>query len=386
MRRVTWLAGLGVLWLIASSGVQADTATAFQQGRDTAASGAAAASAVNATNATGNGPGYNTAPTEAGLWRDGKVNLSGDGLGKQAGCTTANTSGFNGKECDAINFLGSGRPEYPLTRTDALFNLSNGITKNNRDAVSGMNGGSGTGGCTTVEVKDPDLQSTEHCEEFLEPVDKRCPIGRVVTVDRDANYQCEKSVSSYESLKCRRGFSVNVGTVIKPESFDVNRGSEVPGWSASTFTMNFTVKGTPDSFKIERYQVDNYGQVWINGTKVYENVLPGYSDMRWGSVGYEYVEGWGDWGGYSRMVYKNSGGVTLGDFYDDGCNWGCRGAAPNLDITRYIRQGNNEVVLVCANANGIGPCAIKITGSARELVVLGSLVDNQCSALENRAK
>ncbi|WP_287600058.1 hypothetical protein [Thiothrix sp.] len=202
MRRVTWLAGLGVLWLVASSGVQADTATAFQQGRDTAASGAAAASAVNATNATGNVPGYNTAPTEAGLWRDGKVNLSGDGLGKQAGCTTASTSGFNGKECDAINFLGSGRPEYPLENNDAIFNTSKGITKDNRSLIAGLTGGNGTGGCVTVETTIPGLDKVERCEAFLEPVDKRCSVGRVVNVDSKANYQCDQTINAYETLSC----------------------------------------------------------------------------------------------------------------------------------------------------------------------------------------
>lgn len=297
MRCVTWLAGLGVLWLIASSGVQADTATAFQQGRDTAASGAAAASAVNATNATGNVPGYNTAPTEAGLWRDGKVNLSGDGLGKQAGCTTASTSGFSGKECDAINFLGSGRPEYPLTRTDALFNLSNGITKNNRDAVSGMNGGSGTGGCTTVEVKDPDLQSTEHCEEFLEPVDKRCPIGRVVTVDRDANYQCEVTSAQKVRHECHKKLTVTCQTPVdgcNATGVQLGSISSDMAWNASdsggnryitlgtiadnywgtgvydrTTTFNIQKMSDVSLFKIDHAWFDDWLWVKVNGTTVY---------------------------------------------------------------------------------------------------------------------
>jgi hypothetical protein len=202
------LAAPGMAWADLSAGA------AFQQGQAAAAGGAAATGSVNATGAAGNVPGYTDAPKEAQQWGGGTVSLSGPGLGKQAGCLTSDTAGYGGKECDAINFLGGSRPQYPLQSNDALFNLSHGITSANRDSIAGMTGGNGTGGCTTLEVTDPDLQSTEHCQEWLEPTDNQCTVGRVVTVDRDANYQCGKTVSSLETFTCSRRASVLVTPAI----------------------------------------------------------------------------------------------------------------------------------------------------------------------------
>jgi hypothetical protein len=203
-RRTPALARLVLLALALTGLVRADmtTGSAFQAGKDAAAGGSAATGSINGTGAAGNVPGYTTNPDAGNFWANGKASLTGNGLGKQAGCTTSSTSGFGGQECNAINFLGGSRPGYPLEKNDALFNLSNGITKDNRDKVAGLDGGTGTGGCTVLEVKDPDLQSTEHCEEWLEPTDNSCTVGRVVKVDRDANYQCEVTTAQTAQHEC----------------------------------------------------------------------------------------------------------------------------------------------------------------------------------------
>lgn len=195
---------------------------------------------------------------------------------------------------------------------------------------------------------------------------------------RDTCYQNR----GVETHTCNRGFSPNVGTVVHPQLFNVNRGSEVPTWTARTFEMNFTVEGTVAHFTIKEYQVDNYGQLWINGQLVYQNVLTGYGDMRHGRV----TNRSNPDSGWYQTIYESASGVSFGQFYDDGCNWGCRGVAPNLDISRYIVEGDNRIQLVCANANGIGPCRVNIEGSAYKLVVLGSEIDNQCATLEARAE
>ncbi|MDD5395012.1 MAG: hypothetical protein PHE17_18490 [Thiothrix sp.] len=212
-RPVLWLLPFLCLLLLVAGLARADldTSSAFQQGAAMAAGGAAANAAVNGAGATGNVPGFTSSPSEAGLWGSGKTNLSGNGLGKQAGCTTSSTSGFGGQECNAINFLGGSRPQYPLEKNDALFNLSKGITKDNRGALAGLTGGNGTGGCTTVETTIPGIETVEHCEEWLEPKEERCPVGRVVKVDADANYQCDQTINAYETLSCDdAGVSCNV--------------------------------------------------------------------------------------------------------------------------------------------------------------------------------
>lgn len=200
-KQLRWLTVL-VMMLVVTT-IRADNVSdAFSQGQQAAGAGAAAGNAINTTGASANIPGYTTAPKETEYWKDGKANLSSVGLGKQVTCGTSNTSGFDGKECDAINFMGGSKPTYPLEKNDALFNLSKGITKDNRSVIAGMTGGNGTGGCVTVETTIPGLDKIERCEEWLEPTEERCPVGRVVKVDSDANYQCDQTINAYETLSC----------------------------------------------------------------------------------------------------------------------------------------------------------------------------------------
>ncbi|WP_459203444.1 conjugative transfer aggregate stability protein (plasmid) [Ralstonia pseudosolanacearum] len=339
-------------------------ADAFNAGKDFANTGkGAAGNLVNSSTGSQQLPHYGTTAPETANFQGGKNLIGAVGTNKQTTCETYKApNAFQQQECDAVNFLSKNsttRPKYAIDKkTDPLLTGSKTVINN-----PGNVPGAPTQQCRIERVKNPATFITETCTE----------------------------TQTLENVKCKRGFSANVGTIVDTQSFDVNRGSEVPPWTAQTFTMNFNVRGNPEGFKIAWYQIDNYGQVWVNGTKVIENVLGGYDDMRWGSVATdtEFVEDpYSDFGGWYRTVYvyKNRTGISLGSFYDDQCNWGCRGMSPNLDITPYIREGDNEIVMVCANAKVVGPCSVKITGSAKKLVMLGSLIDNQCSTLEQRAR
>lgn len=69
----------------------------------------------------------------------------------------------------------------------------------------------------------------------------------------------------------------------------------------------------------------------------------------------------GCYGGDS--IFVNADGSSAG-FYDDGCNWGCRGVYPASDITAYFKPGANQITSACANAMGWGDCVINISMQA----------------------
>lgn len=270
---------------------------AFQQGKDAAAGGNTANSRINSNDASSNVPGYNGNPKEAGFYGDGKKDLSGDGLGKQAGCVKADTLGFNGKECDAINFLGDSRPGYPLSRNDSLFNLSDSITKDNREGLAGLGGGDETGGCVKVLVKNPDLKTVEHCEEWLQTESKRCSIGRVVKVDKDVNYQCEVTTAQKVSHECHKKLTVTCqapadgcdanGVVLGGTSGDMKWDVSKSGgnlymtfgtiandyWGNGVYDRSgtFTINKMSDvsMFAIDHAWFDDWVWVKINNTTVY---------------------------------------------------------------------------------------------------------------------
>lgn len=345
-----------LIWFMAmqvSSAQQMNTpADAFDAGKDFANTGKGTAGhTVDSKTGRQQLPYYGTTAPETDHFQGGKNLIGSVGTQKQITCQAHRAStAWAQQPCDAVNFLSKNpttRPQYKIDKkTDPILTASKkGIDH------PGTIPGQTAQGCHIEQIKHPATWITETCTES----------------------------QTLETVRCRRGFSAQVGSVVDTQSFDVNRGAEVPPWTAQTFAMNFHVKGKPEGFKITWYQIDNYGQVWVNGVKVYENVLPGHDDMRWGRIGFCSDGRWGS-------CYHHSSGSVLGRFYDDNCNWGCRGTAPHLDITRHIKEGNNEIILVCANAQGIGPCSVKITGTAKKLVLLGSLIDNQCSTLEQRGQ
>jgi hypothetical protein len=131
---------------------------------------------------------------------------------------------------------------------------------------------------------------------------------------------------------------------------------------------------------LNRYQADNYGQLWVNGRLVISNVLAGMTDLRNGYV--TTTPQSCDYDGYCTggdAIFVNADGSSTA-FYDDGCNWGCRGTNPNSDISTYFHAGTNEIVMACANQLSIGPCAVSISMQAYGIV--SSSWTNNCQSQE----
>lgn len=322
---------------------------------------------ISTTNASGSIPNYTNTNGASNYYLDGKGSLAAPASGDVTNCTSASSdtdpdAHTHGK-CEGVRMLmsdpGKKNLMFPLNKNTDPLVLERNKVKANPDAYLGSLNTSGNySACVEKTVTEPNVYTEEICNEAI----------------------------GLETSKCKRGFSANIGVTIKSDTFDVNHGSSVGNYSAKTFNLNMPVEGNPEYFILNFYQIDNYGQVWVNGTKVYENVLPGYTDMRNGWVGMS-CSSTGFWGGQQCSYnYYDKSGKNLGRFYDDGCNSGCRGINMSLNITQYIREGDNQITLVCSNANKIGPCRIKIIGTSKKIEMLGSLIDNQCAALEERAK
>jgi len=327
-------------------------------------------------------PRYGMSTPEASYFAGGKGETAGPGVGKMQSCASyiPGTDKVANQECEAVNLLARNpnvRPRFNIGQNDPMVQKYKQLRDNAEQAFAQFfPGGAGSQSqCVTRNETRPGQYSTGTCVSAQEVGTQQCTMGRVINIDTDANFQCEQTINAYETLKCRRGFSPEFGIQTSTNSYTPSFGSEVPPWSARTFHTSIDIDQAATAIiaTLSRYQVDNYGQLWINGTLVYQNVLSGYGDMRNGSV-------------TSETVYKSASGVSYGFFYDDGCNWGCRGVSPNLDVSAYFRKGSNSITLVCANANGIGPCYATISVTVQKTVVTGSAVVNGCAALEVRAQ
>ena len=326
---------------------------AFNAGKEFANSAKTGASnQVNSTTGSQNLPYYGTSAPESAHYQGGRHLVGGAGTQKQIACQTYRaTTAFQQQECDAVNFMSKNptrRPKFKIDQNrDPLLSNAKGVIDSPGDVPGRVRQN-----CHVETVTIPGTYITETCTES----------------------------QTLETVKCRRAYSAHVeDRVIDTVLVDVDVGP-VPRWKAGTFLQSFFVRGRPNGFRLTWYQVHKYGQLWVNGTKVYDN-LPGWDgDMRGGTTQIQVGSG-------PRGVrYMGRNGALLGWLDADGCNPGCSGLSPNIDITPYIREGFNEVTLVCANPEGSGPCHARIEGSGTQLTMLGVLVDNECSPLEERTK
>jgi hypothetical protein len=149
------------------------------------------------------------------------------------------------------------------------------------------------------------------------------------------------------------------GSSTTTQPVDMNYGS---GTQSATVYLS----AAPVRAVVNYYHADNYGQLWVNNRLVAGNTLGWMRDIRslyWGSYPYDSC-GWDDWG-YSctTQYYSELTDATgsHGAFYDDNCNWGCRGTSPGWDITGYLQKGNNVITMACANVGGADGCNLSIT-------------------------
>ena len=298
------------------------------------------------------------------------------------------------QECSAVNFLA----KNPQNRVRITVNSNDPAVLAGRAAMNGATESlADPGACVQTMTTAPAEYAIETCSEYLTASDKQCVVGRVVEASGNSRFQCDITYKATESINCTRGYGATIQNASQPKSVGLAAGTEIPTNSIKTYSAQIQIDGSPGVFTLNTYQADNYGQLWVNGTKVWENRLASqvWPDMRNGYIGQIYVSQTCTYSSESGESYDcsyyqphlySSAGVDYGTFWDDGCNAGCKGQAPNLDISSYMKNGVNVVEMVCLNQESIGPCKYNISGTDNVPTVVGTYVDNQCSILEARSQ
>jgi hypothetical protein len=202
-----------------------------------------------------------------------------------------------------------------------------------------------------------------------------CTTRTVTTPSVEQNRTCTEAITSY-NVTCSKSFIPQLTTA--STGFTQNPGYEVGQYSARTYNYNVNLDGFPSQVMLTYYRVDNYGQLFVNGNVVQQNLLGGMTDTRNGSVGTSAFDD-GDGGYYYQTSFTNADGSST-PFYDDNCNRGCRGYGLNDDITRFFRPGNNTITLVCVNASSIGPCTFNMSMNSQPIAP--PAWNNGCGPLE----
>lgn len=419
-----WAVALALVTLSLTGVVLADQNGAFQEGKSLGGSvNPSAFSGITNDSAADKIPGYGTNPSETQFFQGGRGNLSGPGVAKIQNCATAapDSDPIKRQECEAVNFLARNpqiRPQFNITKNDPTILAAKHARDNAEEFFKslGINGGTGSGSqCTTRVETTPAQYSTETCSSFKEVNEQQCTMGRVINIDTDANFQCDKNINAYETLKCRKTYDVSCtggGTGCSPSGIDtssatisgfgrillhradgsywfLSAGTIMPDGSwvnnshfrgyfnnvfQSDIYFNITNKANIATFFLDQVLYDDNIAIWLNGSLVFHSA--GGSDFFMCTV-----TEMDDWGPVSYSGVSN-GSVCSTSFFEGGSNIYSYGGA---ELKHLLRDGSNHIrIKLVVGRNGDGIVRFK-TLAYCPLNCTANLINN-CAALEARAQ
>lgn len=215
--------------------------------------------------AQSNIPRYGYSTPEANHFAGGKGETSGPGVGKINSCANyaPGPDKVANQECEAVNFLARNpqvRPQFTIGPNDPLIQKYKQYKSNAEQAFAQFFPG-GTGSqsqCVTRNETIPGQYSTETCVSAQEVGTNQCTMGRVINIDTDANFQCEQTLNSYETVTCNKTISTTIA-----RSFQYKMGDqcqEVFGVYCDSRNMTFFAQGQSAAWG------RGYNKVMANGS------------------------------------------------------------------------------------------------------------------------
>lgn len=208
------------LAMVLSSTASATKLSAFQEGKGVATpSNQSTFSGITGGAAADKIPAYGSSPSEAQYYQGGQGAPSGPGMAKVQNCASMppDADPMKRQECEAVNLLARNpevRSKFNVSKSDPMI-LVNKHSRENAEPFFQSLGIGGTGSsteCSTRLETTPGQYTTETCSSFREVAEQQCTAGRVVKTDADANFQCDQTVSAYETVKCNKALNVTVTT------------------------------------------------------------------------------------------------------------------------------------------------------------------------------
>ena len=430
----------------------ADQSTAFNDGRAIGSSvNQPNVNAINAGNIQNKIPAYGQTVTESSYFQGGRGDTIGPGVSKVTACSTTTPSSdpVQRQECDAINFLARNpdiRPQFTITGNDPMILNARTARTTSESTFQSLGVAGGTGSntqCQTRSETTPAQFTTETCSSLREIGTEQCSMGRIINIDTDANYQCDRTatvlstatrapsvttpsctmgriidinsdanfqcdetVAAYETLTCQRsaqvGTSLQVscspGQTVVAEQYSSTLAGD-PCWGGDKLVFSYTCQAT-DTPQIDIHILrDVYGAFPWNDPATYHasGLSPNFSfsatfsNCKADVVGTTSCINGRCTGSYSAAIYYPSGmtyeppqqqciGTLLFEGYCDGYwQYYCASGTLTTDF-----DGN----YLCGTSTWSysGTLTTSAQFSTYNPVAIFSGWDNGCAALEQRAQ
>lgn len=316
-------------------------------------------------------PRYGMSTPEASYFAGGKGETAGPGVGKMQSCASyiPGTDKVANQECEAVNLLARNpnvRPRFNIGQNDSMVQKYKQLRDNAEQAFAQFfPGGAGSQSqCVTRNETRPGQYSTGTCVSAQEVGTQQCTMGRAINIDTDANFQCEQTINTHESLKCRRGSSVTVGF-----------GQCTPGaWLGRVAYVDCS--RCVDPYMAMNIYCGSDGRSYkVNPYRSYDGV--NRYDYNW--IGYPWD------GSYGYFNVAVAPGQSVVDYYVSNLGFGC-----NLYVYYSVSCGTSTctpsirgVSSGCNAASGSG------TGAPLQLPLtktISNWTSDQCMALKARTQ
>lgn len=245
----------------------------------------------------------------------------------------------------------------------------------------------------------PQTQDFECFKGYDVSLENYATVGREVVIDADSNFQCDKTVQSYETVKCSiktilscsADICIPITNLKKSGDFgQISLGGSSTSWTLkvgspgvndisrtesrkkifwqSTYTFDIENLQEITKFILQKTHADNTLAVWLNGNLIYHSEPDGKDIIQCSTP-------------------KVSKGIDI--LNGDGCVthfWPKEGVYPNKDVKKYLVEGKNTVKLkLFVEINGYGEGFAIFQGKATCQTCSVSTV-NECETLEARSQ
>ena len=298
-----WGIALAV-FLLAPWLAMADQNGAFNDGRSLGASlNQQNRDAITAGNIENKIPAYGQSVAEATYFQGGRGDTVVPGVARVSTCSsvTPDSDPIRRQECEAVNFLARNpdiRPQFSITGNDSMILGAKNARTNAESTFQSLGIAGGTGSSTQCQTRTettPAQFTTETCSSPREVATEQCAMGRIINIDTDANYQCDRTATvlstairapsittssctmgrivdinsdsnfqcdqttnAYETLKCRRGSII----ACTGGGDGCDQGGIVPNSWAGDMSTSFTGDGAGNFILQFGTIADNYWGGW----------------------------------------------------------------------------------------------------------------------------
>lgn len=217
MRRKQFWLGLILCASIQANAQQSMTQTFNDAKALGATSNASRASNISTGTAKDVVPAYGQSTPESSYFQGGDGNTAAQGVAKLQNCQAGGQGGtaVQQQECEAVNFLAKNpdvRPQFNISKSDAMVQATRGF-QNSAESILGSLGNGTNTECVVKNETVPAKYESNTCVSIKQVDPQQCTMGRVIKTDADSNFQCNQTVSAYDTVKCNKSPYFNTTVV-----------------------------------------------------------------------------------------------------------------------------------------------------------------------------